>query len=112
VINTASQLAHRPAPLASAYSASKAALVALSVSVAQEVASRGVTVNCVCPGPTDTAMWQASDPAWRDWKSSQLPIRRVGQPEEIASAYVFLASDEASFMIGQSISPNGGDVSW
>lgn len=112
IVNTASQLAHKPAAGAAAYSATKAAVIALSAAVAQEVAARGVMVNCVCPGPTDTMTWRASDPAWREWKTSQLPIRRIAEPEEIAPAYVYLASDEASFMVGQSISPNGGDVSW
>ncbi len=112
IINTASQLAHKPAPLYGAYCASKAAVVALTVSVAMEVADKGVTVNCVCPGPTDTPMWRASDPAWNAWKETQLPIKRVGRPDEIASAYAFLASDAASYMIGQSVSPNGGDVMW
>jgi len=70
IINTASQLAHKPAKQAAAYSASKAAVVALTSSVALEVAARGVAVNCVCPGPTDTATWRASDPAWRAWKAA------------------------------------------
>ena len=112
IINTASQLAHKPGPRCAAYCASKAGVVALTVSVAQEVAESGVTVNCVCPGPTDTAMWQAADPAWNRWKLGQLPIGRVGTPAEIAGAYVYLASDEAAYMIGQSVSPNGGDVMW
>ncbi len=112
IINTASQLAHKPAPFYGAYCASKAAVVALTVSVAMEVAEKGITVNCVCPGPTDTAMWRASDPAWNAWKETQLPIKRVGRPDEIAAAYAFLASDQASYMIGQSVSPNGGDVMW
>jgi NAD(P)-dependent dehydrogenase (short-subunit alcohol dehydrogenase family) len=112
IINTASQLAHKPAAQAAAYSASKAAVVALSTAVAQEVAAKGVAVNCVCPGPTDTATWRASDPDWAARKASELPIRRIARPDEIAPAYVFLASEEASYMIGQSVSPNGGDVSW
>lgn len=112
IINTASQLAHKPAAQAAAYSASKAAVVALSTAVAQEVAPKGITVNCVCPGPTDTATWRASDPDWAARKASELPIRRIASPDEIAPAYVFLASEEASYMIGQSVSPNGGDVSW
>jgi NAD(P)-dependent dehydrogenase (short-subunit alcohol dehydrogenase family) len=112
IINTASQLAHKPAPYYGVYCASKAAVVALTVSVAQEVADKGITVNCVCPGPTDTAMWRSSDPSWNAWKEAQLPIKRVGRPEEIAAAYLFLASDAASNMIGQSVSPNGGDVMW
>ena len=112
IINTASQLAHKPAPNNAMYCASKAAVVALSASVAMEVAAAGVTVNTVCPGPTDTPMWRAADPGWNAWKVSTLPIRRVGTVDEIAGAYVYLASDEASFMVGQSVSPNGGDVMW
>ncbi len=112
IINTASQLAHKPGPRCAAYCASKAGVVALTVSVAQEVAEAGITVNCVCPGPVDTAMWQAGDPAWNRWKLGQLPIGRVGTPVEIAGAYVYLASDEAAYMVGQSVSPNGGDVMW
>ena len=88
------------------------ASVALTVSTAQEVAASGVTVNCVCPGPTDTPLWRACDPEWNAWKLSTLPIKRIGTPKEVAWAYVFLASDEATYMIGHSLSPNGGDVMW
>jgi NAD(P)-dependent dehydrogenase (short-subunit alcohol dehydrogenase family) len=112
IINTASQLAHKPGPRCAAYCASKAGVVALTVSVAQEVADKGVTVNCVCPGPADTAMWRGADPAWNAWKLEQLPLKRVGTPTEIAWSYVYLASDEAAYMIGQSVSPNGGDIMW
>ncbi|WP_336801092.1 SDR family NAD(P)-dependent oxidoreductase [Kaistia sp. MMO-174] len=112
IINTASQLAHKPAAGAAIYSAAKAGVVALTSAVAQEVAARGVLVNSVCPGPTDTATWRESPDDWRKWKEAQLPIQRIAHPDEIASAYVYLASDEASFMVGQSISPNGGDVTW
>src|SRR5260370_6832756 len=65
-----------------------------------------VTVNCVCPGPTDTPMWRASDPSWNAWKEAQLPIKRVGRPDEIAAEFLFLASEPASTMIGQRVSPN------
>jgi NAD(P)-dependent dehydrogenase (short-subunit alcohol dehydrogenase family) len=112
IINTSSQLAHKPAAGASLYSASKAAVVALSVAVAGEVAPLGVRVNVVCPGPTDTAMWRFGDSDWAQQKIDSLPIKRVGTPEEVAWAYVYLASDESTFMIGQTISPNGGDVMW
>jgi NAD(P)-dependent dehydrogenase (short-subunit alcohol dehydrogenase family) len=112
IINTASQLAHKPSPFNAMYCASKAAVVALTASVAREVAADGITVNAVCPGPTDTAMWHSSDPEWNRRKLESLPMKRIGQPVEIAWAYVYLASDEASYCTGQSLSPNGGDVMW
>ena len=113
IINTASQLAHKPSPLNASYCASKAGVVALTASVAQEVALNSITVNAVCPGPTDTPMWRSdADADWKRWKIESLPMRRLGQPLEIAWAYVYLASDEASYCTGQSISPNGGDVMW
>jgi NAD(P)-dependent dehydrogenase (short-subunit alcohol dehydrogenase family) len=113
IVNTASQLAHKPSPLNASYCASKAGVVALTVSVAHEVGTSGVTVNAVCPGPTDTPMWRTDpDKEWQRWKIDSLPMKRIGQPEEIAWAYVYLASDEASYVTGQSISPNGGDVMW
>lgn len=113
IVNTASQLAHKPSPLNASYCASKAGVVALSAAVAQEVARNGITVNTVCPGPTDTPMWRSDpDETWKRWKIDSLPMQRLGQPTEIAWAYVYLASDEASYCTGQSLSPNGGDVMW
>ena len=112
IINTASQLAHIPRPRNAPYSASKAAVVALTVSVAQEVGRHGITVNAVCPGPTDTPMWRAGELETRQALIESLPIPRVATPEEMAWAYVYLASDEAAYCTGQSISPNGGDVMW
>jgi NAD(P)-dependent dehydrogenase (short-subunit alcohol dehydrogenase family) len=113
IINTASNLAHKPRPRNAPYSASKAAVVALTVSVAQEVGRHGITVNSVCPGPTDTPMWHISGtPESRQALVRSLPIPRVGEPDEVAWAYVYLASDEAAWVTGQSLSPNGGDVMW
>jgi NAD(P)-dependent dehydrogenase (short-subunit alcohol dehydrogenase family) len=113
IINTASQLAHKPRPRNAPYSASKAAVVALTVSVAQEVGRSGITVNTVCPGPTDTPMWRISGTEeTRRALIESLPIPRVGEPDEIAWAYVYLASDEAAYCTGQTLSPNGGDVMW
>ena len=112
IINTSSQLAHKPVGNHGAYCASKAAVTALTASVAQEVAGSGITANCVCPGMTDTAMLWVGGAEFVNAKLAALPIGRAGQPEEIASAYVYLASDLAGFFVGQSISPNGGDVMW
>ena len=112
IINTSSQLAHRPVANHGAYCASKAAVTALTAVVAQEVAGRGVTVNCVCPGMTDTAMLHVGGAAFVEEKLKALPIGRPGTPAEVASAYVYLASDDAAFFVGQSLSPNGGDVMW
>ena len=112
IINTASQLAHKPSPNNASYCASKAAVVALTVSVSQEVAQRGITVNALCPGPTQTAMWGHGSGEWAKWKISTLPMQRVGDPDDQAWACVYMASDEAGYLTGQSISPNGGDVMW
>ncbi|MBO9196907.1 SDR family oxidoreductase [Rhizobium sp. 16-449-1b] len=112
IINTSSQLAHKPVGSHGAYCASKAAVTALTASVAQEVAGSGITVNCVCPGMTNTAMLWVGGKEFVNAKLAALPIGRAGEPEEVASAYVYLASDLAGFFVGQSISPNGGDVMW
>ncbi len=112
IINTSSQLAHKPVGNHGAYCASKAAVTALTASVAQEVASAGITVNCVCPGMTNTAMLWVGGAEFVNAKLAALPIGRAGEPDEVASAYVYLASDLAGFFVGQSISPNGGDVMW
>src|SRR2546430_2589218 len=80
---------------------------------AQEVGRNGITVNAVCPGPTDPPMWRISgSEETRARLVESLPLGRVAEPEEIAWAYVYLASDEGSYCTGQSISPNGGDVMW
>ena len=80
--------------------------------VAQEVAMEGITVNAICPGPIDTPLWRSGPEEWRKWKVDSLPMKRVGTTEELAWAMVYMASDEASYLTGQSISPNGGDIMW
>jgi NAD(P)-dependent dehydrogenase (short-subunit alcohol dehydrogenase family) len=112
IINTSSQLAHKPVGNHGAYCASKAAVTALTASVAQEVAPHGITVNCVCPGMTNTAMLYVGGETFVKEKLQALPIGRAGEVAEVASAYVYLASDAAAFFVGQSLSPNGGDVMW
>jgi 3-oxoacyl-[acyl-carrier protein] reductase len=90
------------------YAASKAGLIGFSKAVAREVASRQITVNVVAPGLVATDMTQAlTDKAQGDW-SAQIPLGRVGTPEDVAAAVCFLASDEASYITGQVLAVNGG----
>lgn len=90
------------------YSASKAGVIGLTKSVARELASRGITCNAVAPGFIATDMTQAMPEAARDRVKEQIPMGRVGQPEEIAELVVFLASDKAAYLTGQVIAVDGG----
>ena len=90
------------------YAASKAGLIGFSKAVALEVASRGITVNVVAPGMIETDMTRAiTDTAREEW-ASKIPLRRLGTPDDIASAVCFLASDEASYITGHVLAVNGG----
>jgi len=90
------------------YAASKAGLIGFTKALAQEVASRNVTVNAVAPGLIDTDMTKAiSDGAQDDW-ASKIPLKRLGSPDDVASAVAFLASDEASYITGHVLAVNGG----
>jgi 3-oxoacyl-(acyl-carrier-protein) reductase len=90
------------------YAASKAGLVGFSKAIAREVASRQITVNVVAPGLIATDMTQAlTDKTQGDW-SGQIPLGRIGTPEDVAAAVCFLASDEASYITGQVLAVNGG----
>ena len=90
------------------YSGSKAALLGLTKTLAREYASRGVTVNTVAPGFIDTDMTQELPEELQKKIVEQTPLGRVGSPEEVASAVVFLASDEAGYITGQCLRVNGG----
>jgi 2-hydroxycyclohexanecarboxyl-CoA dehydrogenase len=93
------------------YSATKGGIIAFTKSLAREVASRGVRVNCVCPGPTDTALLgQVAEYSQKlhDGLARAIPMRRVGEPEEIAAMVAFLAGDDARYVTGQTVSVNGG----
>lgn len=94
------------------YSASKGALISLTKSLALELASRGITVNCVAPGWVRTEMTEAalSDNATRKEILRTVPLGRAGDPEEIASAVVYLASRQASYITGEILNVNGGSV--
>ena len=93
---------------ASHYGAAKAGILGFTRSVAREVATRGIRVNAICPGWIDTPILDPLPPMVRMLAERQTPLGRLGDPREIANAALFLASDEASFITGQWLSPNGG----
>jgi 2-hydroxycyclohexanecarboxyl-CoA dehydrogenase len=93
------------------YSATKGGVIAFTKTLAREVARHGVTVNCVCPGPTDTALLEqvrAYDAKLHASLARAIPLRRLGRPEDVAAAVVFLAGDAAGYITGQTLSVSGG----
>ena len=90
------------------YSASKAGLIGMTKSLAAEIASRNVTVNCVAPGFTASAMTDALNDKQKAMIMERVPVRRLGTPAEVAAAVVYLASDEAAYVTGQTLHVNGG----
>ena len=90
------------------YAASKAGLIGMSKAMAQEVAKRGVTVNCVAPGFIESAMTDVLNDKQRQAIMAAVPAARLGRGEEIAAAVVYLASDEAAYVTGQTLHVNGG----
>jgi 2-hydroxycyclohexanecarboxyl-CoA dehydrogenase len=94
------------------YSAAKGGLIALTKTVAREVARHRINVNCICPGPSDTPLFQnefaAASPKLAESLKRVIPWGRLGVPDDVAPAVVFLASDEAGFITGQTLSVSGG----
>ena len=90
------------------YAAAKAGVIGFSKSLAREVGSRGITVNVVAPGFIDTDMTRELPDAQREALLSQIPLSRLGQPEEIAKAVAFLASPGAGYITGETLHVNGG----
>jgi len=93
------------------YSATKGGVIAFTKTLAREAVRFGIRVNCVCPGPTDTALLEqigGGNPKLVDSLTRAIPMRRVAQPVEIARVVVFLATDDASYVTGQTLSVNGG----
>ena len=114
IVNVASDAARGGSSGEAVYSACKGGLVALSKTLAREHARQSITVNVVCPGPTDTALLAgvaegARDPAKLiEAFKSAIPLGRLGQPDDLASAIAFFGSDDAGFITGQVISVSGG----
>ena len=111
IINTTSVTAYKGSPHLLDYSSTKGAITAFTRSLSQALADKAIRVNGVAPGPIWTPLIPSTFPS-EDVESfgSDVPLRRPGQPEEIAPSFVFLASDDSSYMTGQILHPNGGTV--
>ena len=111
IINTASVTAYHGHPVLLDYAATKGAIVAFTRSLSLNLAQRGIRVNAVAPGPIWTPLIPASMEAeTMPHFGGSTPMQRAGQPEEVAPCYVFLASRDGSYMSGQVLHPNGGEV--
>ncbi len=109
IVNISSKAAVVGEPYHAAYSASKGAILALTRCMAIELAPYGITVNAICPGPTYTDMLLgATDAAQREELTAIAPLGRLGQPEDIAGAVLYLASEESDWCTGQALSVDGG----
>ncbi|MEZ5817182.1 MAG: glucose 1-dehydrogenase [Hyphomicrobiaceae bacterium] len=114
VVNIASDAGRVGSSMEAVYSACKGGLIAFTKTIAREMARSNVTVNCVCPGPTDTPLLaqflgggEQGEKAYEGLKRS-IPLKRLGQPDDLAGMVAFLASDDAGYVTGQVISVSGG----
>jgi 2-hydroxycyclohexanecarboxyl-CoA dehydrogenase len=111
VVNLASDAGRVGSSGEAVYSAAKGGVIAFTKSTAREMARHQVRVNCVCPGPTDTALFASmggDDPRLREALIRAIPFRRLAQPSDVADTVAFFASDEAAFITGQTLSVSGG----
>ncbi|MDQ4074799.1 MAG: SDR family oxidoreductase [Chloroflexota bacterium] len=111
IVNSTSVTAYRGSPHLLDYASTKGAIVAFTRSLSGQLAAKGIRVNAVAPGPIWTPLIPATFSA-EEVKTfgSDVPLGRPGQPEEVAPSYVFLASDDSSYMTGQVLHPNGGEI--
>jgi NAD(P)-dependent dehydrogenase (short-subunit alcohol dehydrogenase family) len=111
IVNTTSVTAYKGNPQLLDYSSTKGAIVAFTRSLSQGLAEKNIRVNGVAPGPIWTPLIPSTFPGEKvETFGSDTPMKRAGQPEEVAPCYVFLASDDSSYMTGQVLHPNGGTI--
>ena len=111
IVNTTSVTAYKGNPTLLDYSSTKGAIVAFTRALSQSLVEKGIRVNAVAPGPIWTPLIPSTFPEDKVANfGKQVPMQRAGQPEEVAPSYVFLASDDSSYISGQVIHPNGGTV--
>ena len=111
IVNIASDAGRVGSSGEAVYSATKGGVIAFTKTLAREMARHGITVNCICPGPTETALLaQVAEYSQKlyDSVSRAIPLGRTAQPDDIAPAVAFLASDDASYITGQTLSVSGG----
>jgi 2-hydroxycyclohexanecarboxyl-CoA dehydrogenase len=108
VVNLASDAGRVGSAGETIYAGAKGGVIALTKSLAREMARHAITVNCVCPGPTDTPLFAAQPEKLKAALVKAIPFRRLARPEEVAAPVLFFASDAASFITGQVISVSGG----
>jgi 3-oxoacyl-[acyl-carrier protein] reductase len=110
IINVASQLGQIGGTEMVHYSASKAGVIGFTKALAREISTQGVRVNAIAPGPILTDMMAQETEEWANQKLAELPMGRFGEVHEVAPTAVFLACDDSSYYVGQTLGPNGGDV--
>ncbi|HEY0605367.1 MAG TPA: SDR family oxidoreductase, partial [Herpetosiphonaceae bacterium] len=111
IVNTTSVTAYKGSPQLLDYSSTKGAIVAFTRSLSMSLIEKGIRVNGVAPGPIWTPLIPSTFPPDKVEKfGADVPMKRPGQPEEVANCFVFLASDDSSYLSGQILHPNGGEV--
>lgn len=111
IVNLGSDAARVGSSGEAVYSAAKGGIVSFTKTIAREMARNQISVNCVCPGPTDTELFASiggDDPKLRQSLTKAIPFRRLAEPSDLANTVAFLASDEAGYLTGQTVSVSGG----